>query len=386
MPLYRFYIVLSCEKFGFMILCIYLKCILSKTSMFVTIRYLAIFWLSLFSLRSAAQVKLTKVLVNGTTTKLVNGVIRMKASQDELALEFRGITGDSTTYFYRLKGLEEKWIPTAYPSARYQGLAGGSYIFQLKSSHGGKESAPLQIKVEKEKAFWNEWWFIPSMVAYVLVLIGVGIYLFFLYDFRQRLKMLGVRNQIAADLHDEVGSNLNSIAIFVEVLRKKAPIEMLPILEKIIENSRESVSLMQDTVWTINPKNDSVAKLFERMNSFASQVLSSKDIAFEFMVDANPAKINFSMEQRKNIYLIFKEAINNAVKHADATKVNIHISAVRDQMEMRIADNGRGFDTRQTHQGNGLFNFQERADEAGISLKIESELNVGTTISLKVMA
>ena len=354
--------------------------------MFFAIRHLAVFWLLLSSLEASAQVKLTKVLVNGKGAEPVKGVIHLKASEDELTLEFSRIPNDSTGYLFRLQGLEESWIETAYPVTRYQDLPGGSFIFQIKANGKGEDSTLAQIRIVKQKAFWNEVWFIPSIVAYALVLIGVGIYLFFLYDFRQRLKMLGVRNQIAADLHDEVGSNLNSIAIFVEVLRKKAPKEMLPILEKIIENSRESVTLMQDTVWTINPKNDSVAKLFERMNSFASQVLSSKDIAFEFKIDANPAKISFSMEQRKNVYLIFKEAINNAVKHANATKVSIHITSSKEFMEMQIEDNGRGFDTGKMHEGNGLFNFQERAEEAEIDLKIESQMNVGTKISLRIAA
>ena len=330
--------------------------------------------------------KLTVVSVNGKRVEPVKGVIHLKASEDELTLQFNRASKDTAGYLYRMQGLEQTWIPNAYPSARYQGLPGGNFVFQIKSNVKGEERMLSQIRIVKQKAFWNEVWFIPALVAYALVLIGVGIYLFFLYDFRQKLKMAGVRNQIAADLHDEVGSNLNSIAIFVEVLRKKAPKEMLPILEKIIENSRETVTLMQDTVWTINPKNDSVAKLFERMNSFASQVLSSKDIAFEFKVDANPAKINFSMEQRKNVYLIFKEAINNAVKHAQATKVSVQITSSKEYMEMRIEDNGRGFDTGKVHQGNGLFNFQERAEEAEIDLKIESQMNVGTKIRLTIAA
>ncbi|HEV7381454.1 MAG TPA: ATP-binding protein [Dyadobacter sp.] len=299
-------------------------------------------------------------------------------------LEFSTSGSDSTFYEYRMNGLESNWTTSAYPVARYQGLDGGTFTFQIRCKTKDRILSEGTIKVAKDKAFWNEIWFIPSIFIYVLVLVGVGIYLFLLYDFRQKLRMQSVRNQIAADLHDEVGSNLNSIAIFVEVLRKNAPPDMLPILEKIITNSKESVALMQDTVWTINPKNDNIHKLFDRMNSFASQLLAGKDISFDFNVEADLIKISFTMEQRKSVYLIFKEAINNIVKHAEATKVNVRVEWVRNTLKIQIEDNGKGFYVNDDFEGNGLFNFKERAREADIGLSIQSEIQHGTRITMSV--
>ncbi|WP_234645170.1 ATP-binding protein [Dyadobacter sp. CY356] len=322
--------------------------------------------------------------MNGKEISFTKQPISLTAGAHDLILEFASEKKDSVSYLYRMKGLETAWINSRYPVARYQDLTGGSYTFEIKSLLHDKQISYSKIEIVKKKAFWNEVWFIPAILLYALVVIGVGIYLFLLYDFRQKLRMQSVRNQIAADLHDEVGSNLNSIAIFVEILRKNAPANMLPILEKIIENSTESVTLMQDTVWTINPKNDNIYKLFDRMNSFASQLLAGKDIAFDFAVNADLKKVNFTMDQRKNVYLIYKEAINNIVKHAEATKVNVTIDWQKDTLEILIEDNGKGFDTSTKFEGNGLHNFKERALESDINLIVESEKEKGTRIKMSV--
>jgi signal transduction histidine kinase len=358
----------------------YYICLSIKKQLF---RLLLIFAVLLLSSASYAQVALRRVLVNNKTREISkNNNLHLGASENELILEFSQVNADSVEYLYRFKGEENDstWIVSAYPVAHYQNMKDGKYVFQIKTK--AINSKITEIKIEKEIAFWNEWWFIPSIIIYGMILLGVVIYLFFLYDFRQKLRLQGVRNQIAADLHDEVGSNLNSIAIFVEVLRNKATPDILPILDKIIENSKESVVLMQDTVWTINPKNDSVEKLFERMRSFASQYLANAEIPLDFVVDADLKKVSFTMEQRKNIYLIFKESINNIVKHSLASKVSVNIKKTGDMLKISIEDNGKGFDIAQDFDGNGLQNFKNRAEEAEIECLISSELNKGTKIEI----
>ncbi|SKB82738.1 sensor histidine kinase [Dyadobacter psychrophilus] len=331
-----------------------------------------------------AQLQISRVLVNGKPGKLSGDTIHLKAGDNDLIIEFQSSPTDSVTYLYQLNGVDNEWIESGYPVSRYAVLDAGDYIYHIKAQAGKKELASSEIHIKKERGFWNQWWFIPSIVFYILVLIGVSIYLFLLYDFRQKLRMEHVRNKIAADLHDEVGSNLNSIAIFVEVLRKKAPPEMLPVLEKIIANSKESVMLMQDTVWTINPKNDNIYKLFDRMESFASGVLSGRDIGFDFKVETDLGQVNFTMDQRKSIYLIFKEAINNIVKHAEASMVWVYVSRSKDTVHIGIEDNGIGFDMAAESNGNGLANFKDRANEAGIQLFIDSEKGKGTRLKTDI--
>jgi signal transduction histidine kinase len=357
------------------------------------LRYLAFVCLQLFITYSGrAQIQIRRIVIDGDTTKGTHAqIVRLAASSNDLVLDFVPINApkDSIEYFYRLKPISDRWSPSFYPSAHYQDLSGGKYTFEIYAQTTRNRSAITQIVLEVEEAFWQEAWFWPSIMAYVLLIVGIGIYLFFLYDFRQKLKIQHVRNQIASDLHDEVGSNLNSIAIFAELLRKKAVQDpaLLPLLDKITANSEETVTLMRDTVWAINPTNDSTEKLLERMRSFGAEVLAAKGIVFDFQATGHDAKIIFSMEQRRNLYLIYKEAINNIVKHAYATKVNVKckITGSSGQFQMIIEDNGVGFDSTQVFEGNGLKNFKRRSEDDDLDVILTSQLHKGTQITILVL-
>jgi signal transduction histidine kinase len=341
--------------------------------------------LFLLTLNIFAQTTLEKVIIQGKNTVISkDNIIKLAALEDDILLEFNDSQLANKTYLYQLKQQEDDtlWTESNYPTAHFQKLKGGKYTFTIKEKNGKNST---QLIIEKETAFWNKWWFWPSIGLYVLLLVGAGIYVFFLYNFRQKLKLQTVRNQIAADLHDEVGSNLNSIAIFVELLKEKAPKNILPDLERIIENSTESISLMRDTVWMINPLNDTIEKLLERMQSYASEILATKDIALNFNSENILEKASFTMEQRKNCYLIFKEAISNIIKHAQATKVEVHVKQIDGVLEVKIADNGKGFNLNVKFEGNGLQNFKERAKEAEFDIKINSIIDKGTIINMKFL-
>jgi signal transduction histidine kinase len=141
---------------------------------------------------------------------------------------------------------------------------------------------------------------------------------------------------------------------------------------------------MADIVWTINPENDQFEKIILRMRSFAYELLGAKKIDFEFNADEEVAKMKLSMEVRKNLYLIFKEATNNLVKYSGANKATFNIKTEKDNLTMLISDNGRGFNQQQTTEGNGLKNMKKRAGEIGGQLVIESWPGKGTEIQLRV--
>jgi signal transduction histidine kinase len=261
-------------------------------------------------------------------------------------------------------------------------LDGGEYVLEIATKQPPNK-ALFRLSINIKTVFWQEAWFIPSIIIYVLFLVGIGIYFFTLYNLRQKLKLQDVRNKIAADLHDEVGSNLNSIAIFVELLRKKSPKDLLPILDKITDNSKESVQLMQDTIWAIQVKNDDFLKFIDRMRGFATEILAAKNISLTFDNQIHSSNIQIMMESRKNIYLIFKEAINNIIKHSSATKAIIKIWKENNEVLIQIEDNGVGFDTNGIFEGNGLHNFETRAQESEIQVEINSIIGKGTTITMK---
>jgi signal transduction histidine kinase len=137
-------------------------------------------------------------------------------------------------------------------------------------------------------------------------------------------------------------------------------------------------------VWTINPENDNFEKIILRMRSFAYELLGAKKIEFEFEADDEAGRKKLSMDIRKNLYLIFKEATNNMVKYSDANKALFSIKAGKNELTMLIRDNGKGFDMAKETIGNGLKNMKKRAEEIGAKLLVESTQGSGTTIQLLI--
>ncbi len=201
------------------------------------------------------------------------------------------------------------------------------------------------------------------------------------YRTRQLLKLQTLRNKIASDLHDEVGSTLSSIRIFSELARQQSK-EVQPMLDQIGESSRNMLESMADIVWTINPENDNFEKIILRMRSFAYELLGAKKIDFKFEADDAVNKMNLPMDVRKNLYMIFKEATNNMAKYAEADRASFYLKETNNNLSLLIRDNGKGFDMNQPTQGNGLKNMKKRAEEMDAELLIESIPGSGTTIQL----
>jgi nitrate/nitrite-specific signal transduction histidine kinase len=318
---------------------------------------------------------------------LQRNLLRLKYNEI-VTLQFSSQNTDNqlVNYYFRIPNNEkyDQWMELGHePIVQIPQLDGDEYRLEITTNPASNKAA-VSFPVIIKPSFWQELWFLIAVIVYVIFLIGIGIYFFTLYNLRQKLKMQDVRNRIAADLHDEVGSNLNSIAIFVELLRRKSPPELLPILEKITSNSVESVQLMQDTIWAIQSKNDDFQKFTDRMRGFATEVLAAKGISLDFDNQTVSHKNSLSMESRKNAYLIYKEAINNIVKHSKATKAEVRISEANNQILIEVSDNGIGFDPNQATEGNGLHNFEQRAEDNEMKLNIDSMQGKGTKVMLGI--
>jgi signal transduction histidine kinase len=143
---------------------------------------------------------------------------------------------------------------------------------------------------------------------------------------------------------------------------------------------------MADIVWTINPENDEFEKIIMRMRSFAYELLGARQIDFQFHVDPNIERIKLPMQARKNLYLIFKESLNNMVKYSKADQAMLSIESHHNHLSMLIRDNGKGFDAGKDYQGNGLRNMKKRAQEIGATLIIDTTPGNGTTIKIDLAA
>ncbi len=288
-------------------------------------------------------------------------------------------------YRFRLENLEKAWKSADVSMVRYTNLGGGDYVFHGKIICNGQVINSYQIPLEIKGNFWEKWWFGLLTGVVFIAFFGLIIYFWFLYDFRQRMKTQQIRQGIAADLHDEVGANLSSITLLVGALHKKIKgndIDLRFLLDKISNNSTESATLINDTIWTLNPSFDNFERLLERIKSYASGLLSANDVAFTVENNLVEKQFELSIMQRRNLYLIIKEAINNAAKHARASKVFLRINLVEKGIKINVEDNGRGFNINEVYEGNGLKNYQYRAILGEIEIKVNSGFDSGTNVEI----
>lgn len=195
-----------------------------------------------------------------------------------------------------------------------------------------------------------------------------------------------LRSKISRDLHDEIGSALTSINILSKVaMEKVAPDSGIDdYLSKIRLSTSETMENMSDIVWAINPKNDKMEALMSRMTEFAGDICEAQRIDLEIKLPAHLENLSLDLAYRKNLFLIFKEVVNNAVKYSHCKTLSIRFDRHADRLLMEIADDGIGFDPETVSRGNGLYNMQERIHECNGTIKLESVPGKGTIVSLRI--
>ncbi len=236
--------------------------------------------------------------------------------------------------------------------------------------------------LQKQKTF--------QYAAYIIVSLLVLIAFLIINRYRtvQRAKRLveieGVRNNIARNLHDDIGSTLTSINILSKVAMQQAETNVVAQsnMQKIKDRSADIMERMNDIVWAINPANDALDKVILRMKEFGAELCEQSGIAFCFEEEAELKNVKLSLNQRNNIYLIFKEALNNAVKYSNTSVIKTVLRKEQSKLCLLIEDNGTGFIVNKTSSGNGLKNMQSRAKEMNADLKVRSVLQNGTSIQL----
>ena len=193
------------------------------------------------------------------------------------------------------------------------------------------------------------------------------------------------RNRLSRDLHDDLGSTLSSIALNSRIAGDlESPEKMRETLARISEEAREASANVKDLVWAMHPDADSMAEMLARMRQFAQNTLEPQGIEHQFEVGEGVEHLQLDMETRRHLYLLFKEAINNAAKYAEAAHVHICLEKGHKTLHLEIADNGKGFDPQTPRKGNGLANMEARAALLGGKLRVESGVGRGTRVSLEI--
>jgi signal transduction histidine kinase len=197
-------------------------------------------------------------------------------------------------------------------------------------------------------------------------------------------RLHALRTRLSRDLHDEIGATLTSISFLTEVARQpsRSVEERSRSLEMIGEYSREMITEMNDIVWAINPGNDRFTRITDRMKNFGQTLLAAKNISFHFEAADSLEEIKLNTQQRKNLYLVFKEAVNNAVKYSQCTQLFVDMELENSSVRMSIRDQGDGFNMNDHPAGNGMDNMKARASEIGGELSIHTARGKGTTVEL----
>jgi signal transduction histidine kinase len=191
-----------------------------------------------------------------------------------------------------------------------------------------------------------------------------------------------MRNRIAQDLHDEIGSNLSSISLMSELIQKDEKLnqKISEKLNRIYKVAKGSTQAMRDIVWLTNPSSDSLRDLIVKMREVADNTLGKFNLNFSYPKDV--VEVNLLPETKRNIFFIYKETLNNIVKHAEAKSVEIEFDLKDQKIFLSIKDDGIGFNTSASFNGNGLKNVKARAKEINADLSFESSPGHGALLKL----
>lgn len=332
-----------------------------------------------------------KSLFSGALQKGSDSLLIVQPGEDIFSIEFAALNFNqpkANRYAYKLEGFNNDWTYTDLHQATYTNLDEGEYLFRVKAANNdgtwNETGTYLLIKVTPLVV---QRWYFKLFLLLITALIIFGIWY---YRSQQRRRLEIFRESLARDLHDEMGSTLSSIRFFSEFARQQLSAdkgEVSALLGRISTSASSLSESMQDIVWAMKRKNDQLEDLAARMTEFGLRLLEARDIDFKTRIDPGFSGKSLSPEVRRNLYLIFKEAVNNAAKYAEATEVELSLSLKKGLLFMKVRDDGKGIDISFGHEGkggNGLYNMKKRAEEIGGKLEIFSDKTMGTWIEVEI--
>jgi signal transduction histidine kinase len=327
--------------------------------------------------------------VLGTTALLLP---EMDPNQNDIEIKFVSIgfgVGEVLRYQYRLGGANDNWeMPTGKRSVTYANLSPGTYRFEVRAINAEGLTSPVPATVEFVilPPLWQRWWFVTLMI----VTVSVIVYALYRYRLNRLLEIERLRIQISYDLHDELASNLSSIAMFGTILKGKVShaVErdsLIPVLlDRVTALAQDSVGSIRDIIWAISPKPETLDSLLTRLHDTVVPMCRAKGIsvAFDRAGDELPSN-DLDPETRQNLWMLLKEATNNAVKHSDCSEMRIRTAVADNTLSVKIIDNGKGFDVSgAAHKGKGLGAMYSRAERLKGEINVASSPGNGTSISI----
>jgi signal transduction histidine kinase/ligand-binding sensor domain-containing protein len=313
------------------------------------------------------------------------------------------VAPERVRYKYRIAGLEDEWVDAGTKrSVNYSHLPAGSFRFQViaGNSDGLWNEIGASAAVRVRPFFWQTWWF--RLLGAIALISGTAAV--FWYVGRRRLHrrlelserqraIEAERARIARDIHDDLGSHLTRITMLSESARSQLdrPAEAGAGLMRIYDTARELTRAMDETVWAVNPRHDTVEGLANYLEKFALDFLGAAGIRCRLDFPETYPPLPLTSEFRHNLFLAFKEALHNVVKHAAAPEVAIALRVGADALELAVKDDGRGFEPGQQDPtpdrvagGNGLDNMHRRLQQLQGTFEIHSAAGKGTEVVFRI--
>ncbi|AXY77600.1 hypothetical protein D3H65_28050 [Paraflavitalea soli] len=282
---------------------------------------------------------------------------------------------------YKINEQHTDWINIGNASSLpLIGMGPGTYHVQLRASNeDGVHSEIKLLTLDFLPTWYETWWF-----KLLLLLTGLSI-IYTVYRLRiaQLRKENEIRSKLASDLHDDLGSTMNSIKVYTNLALMEKQREGY--LYKIKESAQEAIVSIRDLIWVLDDSRDSIENLFARIYPFAAPLSEANNIIYKEIVADDAKGYKLGQEEKRNLYMMLKESVNNAVKYSEAQSITISCSLKRGKPVFLVTDDGKGFDLKKENEGNGLKNMQRRAGQIHYHITITSSPGQGTSILLQKM-
>jgi signal transduction histidine kinase len=301
-------------------------------------------------------------------------------------------------YSFLLEGYQDQWSkPVADPGFSFRNLPPGEYTLRARCSDASREpgKAVLLATFVIRPPFWKTPLFLTLGGLFLVGLLLLVMRKIQENRHRAQIRALEQRNaidrerlRISQDMHDEIGASLTQISILSEIIKqqKGSREENMKLIEQISGISGDVVDEMSDIIWAMNPKNDNLASFASYLRHHASEYLSVAGIGSRFLFPEDVPPVPMTSEQRRNIFLVVKEALHNILKHSQAQHAVVSLGWNGSLLEISVEDDGRGFPAESSgNLGNGLTNMRRRTEELGGTFLLESDPGKGTRLRISVI-
>ena len=326
------------------------------------------------------------------------GAVRIPPGRGGVEIHFTALSlqlSEKNNFKYQLDGVDSGWVDAGTRRvAYYNNVAPGNYQFRVTACNndGVWSETPATLSFELTPHLWQTPWF-RVLAAVVLMgsVAGVVRYVSFRKLQRQLAALEGQhaiekeRARIARDIHDDLGARLTQIALLSDRVGEEPPDEARGSARKISTTARDLAQSLDEIVWAVNPRHDTLEGLVEYISQFSDDFLEDTAIRSRLKLPGRLPPCSIPAEARHQFFLAFKEALHNAVKHSGATEIEIAASADGAEMQLQIIDNGAGFDPAALNgRGNGLKNMRQRLERIGGRFNLASQPGQGTRITLAI--